>query len=143
MLNSVVAFAVAVAAFYLAAKVIHDVRWSELGSHVPLDLAKMRQWIVIAVPAGVVLGWLGSECVMDRRSGAAATAAPIGLLIGDSIYSLYSTTGFSVVALLDLACSVSIFVLATRRNRRPLQTLLWAAATSVAGFVVVAVATAF
>ena len=143
MLNAVIALAVAVVAFYLTAKIVHDVRWSALGSHMPLDVAKMRQWIVIAVPAGIILGWLGSECVMDRRSGAAATAVPIGLLIGDSIYSLYSTTGLSVVALLDLACSVSIFVLATRRNRRPLQTLLWAAATSVAGFVVVAVAHAF
>jgi Family of unknown function (DUF6518) len=133
---SVASLAAAVVTFYIGLKVGHDIRWAGTASVMPINWGGIQLWLVLAAVAGAVFGLLGSNVGRPDWRGAAATAAPLGLLLGE-VYRRLSGWGPDVAVSADVLLAIVLFATATRVNRRPLLTLLLTVVATVAGFVVV------
>jgi hypothetical protein len=133
---SVVSLAAAVVTFYVGLKLGHDIRWAGTASVMPVSWGDIQLWLVLAAVAGVAFGLLGSHAARPDRRGAAATAAALGLLLGDA-YRRLSDWGMDVAVGADIVLAIALFAAATRVNRRPLLTLLLTVVAAVAGFLAV------
>ncbi len=80
----VASLAAAVVTFYVGLKVGHDIRWADSGSVMGIDWDRIRLWLVLACLAGGVFGLLGATAARRDWRGAAATAALLGLLLGEA-----------------------------------------------------------
>ncbi len=76
--------AAAVVTFFVGLKVGHDLRWAGSSSVMSVDWDGVQLWLLLAVAAGVVFGLLGSRAARADWTGAAATAAVLGLVLGDA-----------------------------------------------------------
>ena len=128
--------AVAVVGFYVGLKVGHDIRWAGSASVMGIDWAAVQLWLILAVPAGAVLGLLGASATRRDWYGPAATAALLGLLLGDAWRRL-AGYGMDVAVTVDLSAVIVILAVATRANRRPALTVALTVVAALAGFVVV------
>ena len=128
--------AVAVVSFYVGLKVGHDIRWAGSGSVMGINWGDAQLWLILAVPAGAVLGLLGASATRRDWYGPAATAALLGLLLGDAWRRLASY-GPDIAVTVDLLATVVILAVATRANRRPELTAAMTVVAALAGFVVV------
>jgi hypothetical protein len=133
---SVASLAVAVVTFYVGLKVGHDIRWVGTASVMPVSWGDIQLWLLLAAVAGAILGLLGAIAARPDWRGAAATAAPLGLLVGDA-YRRLSGWGMDVAVGADIVLAIALFVAATRINRRPLLTLLLIGVAGVAGFMAI------
>jgi hypothetical protein len=133
---SVASLAAAVVTFYVGLKVGHDIRWAGTASVMSINWGGIQLWLVLAAVAGAVFGLLGSIAARSDWRGAAATAAPLGLLLGDA-YRRLSGWGMDVAVAADVLLAIVLFVAATRVNRRPLLTLLFTVVAAGAGFLAV------
>jgi hypothetical protein len=83
-----------------------------------------------------VFGLLGYIAARSDWRGAAATAVPLGLLLGDA-YRRLADWGMDVAVAADVLLAIVLFVAATRVNRRAVLTLLLTVVTAGAGFLAV------
>ena len=133
---SVASLGAAVLTFYVGLKVGHDIRWAGSGSTMSINWGDIQLWLVLAGIAGGVFGLLGSNAARRDWRGAGATAALLGLVLGDACRRL-SDWEVDVAVTVDALAAVVVFTVATRVNRRPVLTLVLSVATTVAGFLVV------
>jgi Family of unknown function (DUF6518) len=136
VVSAVASLAAAVVTYYVGLKVGHDIRWAGTDSVMGVNWDRIQLWLVLAGFAGGVLGLLGATAARRDWPGAAATAALLGLLIGDA-YRRLSYWGLDVAVVVDAVAVVVVFGLATRVNRRPLLTLALSGVAAIGGFVVV------
>lgn len=128
--------AVAVVCFYVGLKIGHDIRWAGSSSVMDVNWHGVELWLVLAVVAGAALGTAGAWAARPDWRGPAATAALVGLLLGDA-YRRLDGYGPDVAVTVDLLAAVAVFLVATRANRRPVATLAWTVLAAAAGFAVV------
>jgi uncharacterized protein DUF6518 len=80
----------AVPAFYVGKKLFYGIKYP--GMPYDVDTETLVLWCVLAVVAGLVLGWLFHAIGSDTWSGVCATSAAIGLLLADT----YREDGFDL-----------------------------------------------
>jgi hypothetical protein len=129
--------AAAVVTFFVGLKVGHDLRWAGSSSVMSVDWDGVQLWLLLAVAAGVVFGLLGSRAARADWTGAAATAAVLGLVLGDAYRRFANWGGVDAAVTVDVLAAVAAFVVGSRFNRRPLLTLGLTVGTTVLGFLVV------
>lgn len=134
---SIASLAAAVITYFVGLKVGHDIRWSGSGSVMFVNWGDIQLWLVLAVPAGVVFGLLGSFAPRTDWRGAAATATLLGLLLGDAYRRYSNWGGFDAAVTVDVIAAIAVFLIASKFNRRPLLTLGLTVATAVLGLLVV------
>jgi hypothetical protein len=137
--TAVASLAAAVVAFYVGLKVGHDLRWGDSGSVMFVDWNGVTLWLILAVPAGVVVGLLASFAARSDRTGAAAAAALLGLVLGDALRRYINWGGVDVAVLVDLLAAAVMFTVAVRRNGRPALTFAWTVVAAVVGYLLVSV----
>ncbi|MGX5656931.1 DUF6518 family protein [Geodermatophilus nigrescens] len=133
---SVSSLAAAVVTFYVGLKLAHDIRWTGSGSVMTINWGDVQLWLLLAGLAGAVFGLLGATAARPDWRGAAATAALLGLLLGEA-YRRSSEWGVDAAVAIDAAAAVLVFAVATGVNRRPMLTLALTAVAAVIGFGVV------
>jgi uncharacterized protein DUF6518 len=110
----------------------HDIRWAGSGSVVWVSWDDVLLWVLFALPAGALFGWAGASAGRRDRWGPRATAALLGLLLGDAARR-WVTWGADVAVAVDLLAAVVVLVVAMRANRRPGATLAWTLVATVVG----------
>jgi hypothetical protein len=122
--------------FYVGLKVGHDLRWADAGSSMAINWDQIQLWLIFAVPAGAILGLLGSRAPHPSWQGAAASAALLGVLLGEA-YRRYTGYGPDIAVGVALLLAAALYVVTVRRNRQPVLTLVFTALASVAGLLLV------
>ncbi len=105
----------AVVAFYVGKKVMYALRYP--GQPYTLNYTELGLWIVLAIAAGLGLGWAFHR--IDRRGwpGATATAAAAGLLLGDALSRGYLYRDDVPVATVITVIGLGLLLLLTQRDR--------------------------
>jgi hypothetical protein len=143
VIGAVVMLVVAVPSYYVAAALIQDDAWSNVGNTAALV------WMGLGVVAGIVFGAGGVVARTPGRLRLPALALPAAVLLaemivdlsrlGDPNYRTAEVVGYAVV-LAVLAVLVTVVIARTRRDRT--LALAYAVPLSAAGYLLM-IATAF
>jgi hypothetical protein len=132
ILHASTALLSAVIVFYVGKKVMYALRYP--GQPYPLNYTELGLWTVLAIGAGLGLGWAFHRIGRPGWSGATATAGAAGLLLGDAL-----RRGFFYRDDIPVAASITVLGLALlagltrdRRHQLPRVALLTVPATVVA-----------
>lgn len=115
ILGAATSLMVAVVVFYVGKKVMYAIRCP--GMPYLLDVSEITLWLVLAVVAGVGLGWAFHAVGRPGWPGAVAAAAAAGLLVGDALRRAVVYTGdLAVCATIGLAGLIVLVVLIRARG---------------------------
>jgi hypothetical protein len=136
VVRSVLALATAVLAFYIGKQVMYGIEYP--GSPYSLNGEVIAEWLVLAAVAGCLFGWLFCRVGRDGWAGAAATAAGVGLLVGDAFRRSwnYGDQGAVVPAVTVVGVAL-VLALAVRSRRQLGLVALWTLPMAVLGVLLV------
>lgn len=136
--RAVLGLAAAVLSFYVGKKIMYGIEYP--GMPYALNLDEIAQWLVLALPAGLLLGWCAALIGRPTRAGTLATAALTGLLVADTyrrVAAGYWSTS-SVVLVVFCVLAVALVIALGARSARQLVLVLAATPVfAVLGFVLV------
>lgn len=115
----------AVPTFYISKHVVFD--------SYSVDLANMVLWAVAAATGGVGLGVIGHFMVRQDWSGAAATAAASGLLLGDAYVRIHNYS-FDAAARVDVLGAALVLIFCCRSIVHLGRTILMIIPMTVVGY---------
>jgi uncharacterized membrane protein (UPF0136 family) len=116
ILHASVALLSAVIAFYVGKKVMYALRYP--GQPYSLNYTEIGLWIVLAVAAGLGLGWAFRRIGDQGWPGAAAAAAAAGLLLGDAVHRGYRYRDDIPVVATTAVVGLVLLVVLSRHDRR-------------------------
>lgn len=133
---SCLALLAAVAAFYVGKKVMYGIRYP--GMPYALNIDQLREWGVLAVIAGAVLGVVFAGIGAAGRRGSVATAAAVGLLLADAYRRAdnYSSDRVVVIGFAVLAV-IAVLAVAVRTPRQLLEIAAWTVPAAALGYALV------
>jgi hypothetical protein len=134
--RSVLALGVAVLAFYVGQQVMYRIDYP--GMPYSLNGELIAEWLVLAAVAGGLFGWLFSRVGRQDRAGAVATAAGVGLLVGDAFRRSWNYGGVDpAVGVATVVGIVVVLALGVRSPRQLALVALWTPPMAVLGVLLV------
>lgn len=110
LLASTTFLGTSVVVFFIGVKMFHDLKWGAAGSTLGVSWDRMALWLILAVPAGLLLGLAGYAAVRNGWRGDISRAAVIGVLAAEA-FDRVLDYGFSDVAvLLAIGAAVGLLV---------------------------------
>ncbi len=133
---SCLALLAAVAAFYVGKKLMYGIRYP--GMPYSLNIDQLREWGVLAVIAGAVLGVVFAGIGAAGRRGSIATAAAVGLLLADAYRRThnYPSEGLVLIGFAALAV-IAVLAVAVRTPRQLLEIAAWTVPAAALGYALV------
>ena len=132
IMRATIALLGAVVAFYVGKKVVYGIKYA--GSSYELNVVVLIFWCIVAIGAGIVFGLVFRHIGNDDQAGKIATAAAIGLLIGDAVRRYGLSDPLLLVA---VSAGVALVMwLGARSGGAAIRIALWSVPLAVVGFAV-------
>jgi hypothetical protein len=140
--RSVLGLATAVLAFYVGLKVMYGIDYP--GAPYSLNRDQITEWLVLAVIAGCLFGWVFCRVGWHGRAGTVATAAAVGLLVGDAYRRGSSYRGdIPVITTMTVIGIALVLAVAVRSRRQLARVALWTLPMAALGLLLASAPDAF